>query len=229
MEEIATEKQVKRTRCVLFDLDGTLYDSPTYSQRVEEEIAKFVSEETSTNHEEAKLLIEARRKKLGTLTRSLESLGIDRTRFFEAMAVRIEPADYISTDPTAQAAIAKLKQYGFKVGLVSNSGRPLVHKILKALQLDESSSFDATVTSSEAQPKPSAEPFLLALQLLKCGRESAVYVGDRDEAELHPAKELGIRTILLDRTGKSSSRWADVVIGKLSDVPQVAKEILQTL
>jgi len=109
---------------------------------------------------------------------------------------------------------------------VSNSGRPLVDKILRALQLDPST-FDAIVTSSDVRPKPCPDPFLRALDLLNCRRQSAIYVGDRDEAELHPAKELGIRTILLDRTGKSSRRWADIVVGKLSEIPHMANEMLQ--
>jgi FMN phosphatase YigB (HAD superfamily) len=67
------------------------------------------------------------------------------------------------------------------------------------------------------------------LKLLNCGRESAIYVGDRDEAELRPARELGIRTILLDRVGKSPSRWAVAVVRKLSEIPDVAKEMLLTL
>jgi len=192
---------------------------------VEEEIAKFVSEEMSLTSENAKLLIGERRKKLGTLTRSLESLGIDRAKFFEAMANRIDPSDYIPEDPTVLATLAKLKQFGFRIGLVSNSGRPLVGKVLKAIGLD-ASNFDATVTSSEARPKPNPDPFLLALGLLGCSRESAIYIGDRDEAELHPAKELGIRTILLDRTRKSSWRWADVAVGTINDIPDIAKRML---
>ena len=225
--EITQDRGANRKRCVLFDLDGTLYDSPEYSRKVEEEIARFVSVETHTNYDDAKLLLEERRKKLGTLTRSLESLGIDRAKFFECMAARIDPSQYIPKDPTVPETIAKLRGQRFRVGLVSNSGRPLVKKVLKALQLSEST-FDATVTSSDVRPKPSVEPFLLALKLLNCKAESAIYVGDRDEAELRPAKELGIKTILLDRTGKHSTRWADVVLAELGAIPPIANQLLRT-
>jgi HAD superfamily hydrolase (TIGR01549 family) len=207
-------------------LDGTLYDSPDYSRRLEEEISKFVSEEISTSYEAARVLLKERRERLGTLTRALESLGIDQAKFFESMAARIEPSQYLSGDSELFATITRLR-HEFRIGLVSNSGRPLVDKVLRALQLDEST-FDTIVTSSDVRPKPSPQPFLLALNLLNCNRQSAIYVGDRDEAELRPAKELGIRTILLDRTGKSSRRWADAVVSKLSEIPQVAYEILHT-
>lgn len=222
---MAEQPKTSGTRCILFDLDGTLYDSPQYSQRLEAEIVRFVSENLSVDLGSARVLLNERRRELVTLTRALESLGIDRNVFFESMATRIDPADYLSEDVTVHAVIATLKEQGFKVGLVSNSGRPLVEKILKALRLD-SSAFDAIVTSSDVQPKPSPEPFLLAMRLMRCGQRTAVYVGDRDEAELHPAKEIGIRTILLDRTGYAAARWADAVVRNLSDIPQAANGML---
>ena len=218
---------VERSRCVLFDLDGTLYDSQSYSRKLDDEITKYVAETLSRDYEHAKLLLQQRRKNLGTLTRSLESLGIDRYRFFAVMADRIHPSEYLSADPKVPMALAKLRLYGFKIGLVSNSGRPLVEKILEALQLSPSD-FDVTVTSSEAEPKPSPEPFLAALKLLNCRLELAIYVGDRDEAELRPAKTLGIRTILLDPSGKSPARWADVVVGDISEIPTTAKSMFAT-
>ena len=212
--------------CVLFDLDGTLYDSPQYSERLEEEIAIFVSERISVDVEHAKAVLGERRRELGTLTKTLESLGIGREDFFKSMAARIEPHRYIPKDPSVKLMIEELKTRGFKVALVSNSGRPLVEKILKALGLDESL-FDAVITSSEARPKPSPEPFLQALKLTNCDKAGAIYVGDRDEAELHPARTLGIRTILLDRKRGTQTRWADVVINDLSQVPDAVTGILR--
>jgi len=220
-------KEIRLDRCILFDLDGTLYDSADYSRRLEEEIARFVSEKLSLDLDSTKALLKQRRKELGTLTRTLESLGIDRNLFFDSMAARIEPAEYLTEDARVHVVINTLKEEGFKVGLVSNSGRPLVEKILKALRIDPSV-FDALVTSSDVRPKPSPEPFLLALKLLNCTTATAIYIGDRDEAELHPAKELRIRTILLDRVGNTSARWADVVVTNLSEIPRVAKTIMPT-
>lgn len=211
--------------CILFDLDGTLYDSPRYSQRLEEEIAIFVSEKLSVDVGQAKAVLGERRRELGTLTKTLESLGIDREDFFASMAARIEPHEYVPKDASVKLIIESLKTRRYKVALVSNSGRPLVEKILKALGLDESL-FDAVVTSSDARPKPSPEPFLQALKLTNCDKAGAIYVGDRDEAELHPAKILGIRTILLDRKGGAQTRWADVVVKDLSQVPDAVTRML---
>jgi putative hydrolase of the HAD superfamily len=206
-------------RCILFDLDGTLYDSPEYSKRLEEEIAKVVSEELSLNENYAKLLLERKRKEIGTLTRTIESMGVDRNHFYEELSRRIEPRLYISSNPKIHLTIEKLKRIGFSIGLVSNSGRELVRKILDAIGV-EAALFDTIVTSTEAQPKPSPEPFLLAIESLGCDRDDAVYVGDREEAELRPARELGLKTILVS-VEKQQSRWADVVVASISQLPEV--------
>jgi hypothetical protein len=59
-------------------LDGTLYDSSEYSSRLEREISKIVSEELALDETDARSLLDARRKKIGTLTRTVESLGMGR-------------------------------------------------------------------------------------------------------------------------------------------------------
>jgi HAD superfamily hydrolase (TIGR01549 family) len=185
-------------RCILFDLDGTLYDSPEYSDRLEVEIVRFVSERLGLGESETKVLLDQRRKELGTLTRTIQSLGIDRNAFFAAMADRIEPSLYIPRDSTVRSVIETLKEGGFKTGLVSNSGRPLVRKILDAIGIEERL-FDVTVTSTEAEPKPSPQPFLLAVKKVGYDVDEIVYVGDREEAEISPAKSFGLKTVLLNR------------------------------
>jgi HAD superfamily hydrolase (TIGR01509 family) len=170
---------------------------------------------------ETKELLNQRRKQLGTLTRTIQSLGIDRNAFFDAMAARIEPSDHISVDPMVHSVLKTLRERGFKVGLVSN-GRPLVLKILDAIGLDRSL-FDVIITSTEAEPKPSPQPFLLAMKCIGCDASEVVYVGDREYAEIRPARRFGLRTVLLNRDGAVGSTRADVVIGSLSEVPKVVR------
>jgi len=211
------EGNVLRVRCVLFDLDGTLYDSPEYSDRLETEIVRFVSEKLALSESETKKLLDQRRKQLGTLTRTIQSLGIDRNAFFDAMAARIEPSLHIRGDPMVRSVLETLRQRGFKLGLVSNSGRPLVRKILAAIGLQEDL-FNVIVTSTEAEPKPSSQPFQLATKKLACAVEETVYVGDREEAEIRPAKHFGLKTILLNRGAATRSVYAEIVIRSLSEV-----------
>lgn len=204
--------------CVLFDLDGTLYNSTDYSDHFEEELSKLVSEELGLDEPQARLLLERKRKTIGTLTRTIESLGISRIDFYRKMASRIEPRRYLSPDATIRETLEALRAMGFQIGLVSNSGRELVAKILDAIGL-ENDLFDTIVTSTEAEPKPSPQPFVLAMQKLRCGKSETVYVGDREEAEIRPARELGLKTVLLAPTRTATSQWADAVITRISQLP----------
>lgn len=202
-----------------------MYESPGYSEQLEMEIARYVSETLGLTEDRAAATLRQRREQLGTLTRAIESLGIDREKFFQTIADRVDPGLVLSPDLRLSRIIGELRGEGFKVGLVSNSGRALVKKILPAIGL-ELQTFDVVVTSSEAEPKPSPQPFTLAMRQLGCDVTHTVYVGDRDEAELRPAKELGIRTVLIDRTGIGRNRWADFTIRDISEITKVASRIL---
>jgi HAD superfamily hydrolase (TIGR01509 family) len=200
-------------------LDGTLYASPEYGKRLEEEVVRVVSGELSLDPVHASILLNRKRKKIGTITRAVESLGIDRKCFYKKIAGRIDPCLYISPNPKVRHTIKKLKRSGFRIGLVSNSGRELVGKVLDAIGV-EPTLFDTIVTSTEAQPKPSPQPFLLAIKSLRCERDDTVYVGDREEPELRPARELGLKTILVS-VRKRHSRWADIVVTNITELPRV--------
>ena len=210
--------------CILFDLDGTLYTSAEYSDRLESEILRYVSWKLRMPEGECKQLLKDRRKRLGTLTRTLASLNIDREQFFRDIAERVEVSQYLRRDAKVRLMLGELRRKGFKLALVSNSGRPLVLKILAAIGLG-AELFDAIITSSDAEPKPSHASFKLAMVKLGCTAGDTVYVGDRIDSELRPAHELGISTILVDR-GKNdlSSRYVDLVLGDVTELPEVVRK-----
>ncbi len=210
-------------KCVLFDLDGTLYQSPEYNKQLDTEIARFVSEFLNITIDVAQVLLRDGKRKFGTLTRTLENLNIDREFFFEEMAARIDTHIYLSRDPSVENVLQQLRVRGFKIGLVSNSGRALVRKVLAAIGLSPER-FDVVVTSSDAAPKPSKEPFLVALKQVGSDFENSIYVGDRDEQELRPAKELGIKTVLIKTTAQKP-KWADKVVESLSELPDLIDEV----
>ena len=204
-------------QCILFDLDGTLYYSPDYNARVEAEITAIVAQTLKADVSKAKLRLDEERKRRGTLTGALRVLGVNRSLFFQTLAEKIEPFTYLTRDPSTILTIEILKRRGFRLGLVTNNGRKMVEKILSAIGL-EASLFDVIVTSDDSEPKPSSQPFLFALDKLKCTPDKTVYVGDRVQAELLPAKKLGMRTVLLAREGIPQSDQVDVVIARLPEV-----------
>ena len=204
-------------QCILFDLDGTLYYSPDYNARVEAEITAIVAQTLKADVSKAKLGLDEERKRRGTLTGALRVLGVNRSLFFQTLAEKIDPLTYLTRDRSTILTVEILKKRGFRLGLVTNNGRKMVEKILGAIGL-EASLFDVTVTSDDSEPKPSSQPFLFALDKLKCQPDEAVYVGDRVQAELLPARKVGIKTVLLARERVTHSDQVDVVIARLPEV-----------
>jgi putative hydrolase of the HAD superfamily len=202
---------------VLFDLDGTLYNSREYSARIEKEIVGIVAEQMRIDAPLAEHRLREERRKQGTLTGALRVLGVDRGLFFEALAEKVEPAEYLTRDPSTNLTLETLKKRGFRMALVTNNGRVMTRKILNAIGLEQSL-FDVTVTSDDCKPKPSSQPFLHALNKLNSSPEKAVYIGDRVEAELLPAQKVGIRTILLARDGGTRKDEVDLVIVRLQEI-----------
>jgi HAD superfamily hydrolase (TIGR01549 family) len=210
--------------CVLFDLDGTLYDSREYNEYFDSQMTSIVSEVIGVERDEASRILQLRRKEKGTLTGAMESLGINRQEFHRLVAERVEPNRYLSSDKATRKMISRLKGSGLKIGLVSNSGRNLVKKILEALEL-EPQLFDAIITGTDVEPKPSQKPFLMTLERIGCDKASTVYVGDREEVEIRPAHEMGIRTVLISRdTEQKHPKWADVVITNLGELEKIIIE-----
>jgi len=82
-------------------------------------------------------------------------------------------------------------------------------------------SVEERIKSTEAEPKPSPQPYQLAAEKLACATEQIVYVGDREEAETRPAKHFRLKTILLNRGGAMRSVYAEIVIRSLSEVLNV--------
>ena len=181
-------------------------------------VANFLNVEP----QEASCILALRRKEKGTLTGAMESLGIDRQHFHALVAERINPSLYLASDQTAREVISRLKDRGLKIGLVTNSGRNLVTKILDALNLG-TQYFDVIITGTDVKPKPSHEPFLLALKRIGCKIEETVYVGDREEAEIRPAHEVGLKTVLISRAtdGRHDTNVADAVIHEITELENV--------
>ena len=78
-------------RCVLFDLDGTLYESKDYSEYFDSEMASILADFLRVGKTEVSHLLKTRRKKVGSLTRTIESLGMDRSEFHQRVAERVDP------------------------------------------------------------------------------------------------------------------------------------------
>lgn len=123
--------------------------------------------------------------------------GFDLTREREARAAAGHPETYGEEDlyPDVRPALAKLRDMGVWVGIVGNqtvrSGG-----ILRSLDLP--TDFIATSDDWGVQ-KPALEFFEKLVEVAPCEADQIVYVGDRLDNDISPAKTAGMRTAFIRR------------------------------
>ena len=118
----------------------------------------------------------------------LEPLFDDLYRCFSS-------ADAWDLVPGARETFAHLKRRGLKLGVLSNWDSRLV-KMLERLAIKDV--FDVLVISHGVGfEKPHPEIFLEALRRAGTAQARALHVGDSYEADILPAKTLGMRTLWL--------------------------------
>jgi len=187
-----------KQKLIVFDIDGTLYRSDDYERELHKEIVELLAEKLGCSTEEVKAKLRALRKETPSISWCLIKLGINLKEFYEELARRANPSKYIREAKDVKALLGKLKEAGFKLAAHTNSGRALALKVLGALGINPSM-FDIMVTSDDAEPKPSPDGYLKILGLAGITAEEAVYVGDRYDVDLKPAKKLGIRTVIVGK------------------------------
>jgi putative hydrolase of the HAD superfamily len=199
-----------RVDAVVFDVDGTLYRSAEYERYLRESIYMVLGEMLGIDYREAGVRLESLKKSLKTVSLSVEAMGVDRRRFYELLAERVEPSIYIKPRLEVKNLLSKLREKNVKIGCHTNSGRRLYLKVIRAINLSVSD-FDVIVTSDDADPKPLKNGYILLSRLLGVPFNKILYVGDRWEVEVKPAKELGMITALVySRKGKPDFYLKDI-------------------
>jgi putative hydrolase of the HAD superfamily len=110
----------------------------------------------------------------------------------------------------ALSVLEAVRDRGYKIGLISNTGRSPGDALRRLLDTyGVLKFFDATVFSNEVKRrKPDRTIFDRAADLLSAENATVVHVGDNPEADFWGAKNAGMHAILLDQTPPDSSRWA---------------------
>ena len=214
--------EMGRIKLVIFDIDGTLYESREYEVELGRTIVSLVGEMLGLGVEETRRRLESEKKTSLTVSSSINKLGLDRRKFYDLLAERIEPSRFIAPDPTVVDEIRSLRAAGVKVAAHTNSGVLLAGKVLKALGL-KLEDFDVVMTSDEAEPKPAPDGYIKITERAGVSPSETVYVGDRPLVELRTAKTLGMTTILV---GQRRSSWADYSVGTIHEALKIINMLI---
>ena len=222
-----------RTRAVLFDVDFTLiYPGPTFQASGYQEFCarhggavdpsafdRAVAEAAVTLDPgeglyDPRVYIDYTRRIIEGMGGSGEAVeNVAREIFSEWAACH----HFLMYDDVPDV-LRSLRASGVKLGLISNAERCLssfeTHFHLHGL-------FDMTITSIEhGYMKPHPSIFEAALKAIGTDRHDTVMVGDSLHHDVEGARRLGMRAVLVSRSGPRADCPADVpVISSLHELP----------
>ena len=120
------------------------------------------------------------------------------------------------------STIHRLRNAGFRLGMVSDSdGTPGI-KMKRIRQQSFLKSLEAIVVAGEDTPgvKPTRRPFTLVARRLGLQPGNCVYIGDNPNTDIEGAKGVGMMMILVKRRGPKGGR-PDYLARSLSDAARL--------
>jgi HAD superfamily hydrolase (TIGR01549 family) len=191
---------------ILFDLDGVLINSfESWYQAFANMLRAYGKKELSREMFKAKCWGPDLRHNLGAL-----QLGEDAAAY--CVQEQIKLIALIELFPGAEEVVRQTRdKYKFKVGLVTNTPRENVDKILAHFQL--SNHFDVVMTGDDVKKgKPDPEMVITACERLNVKPERVILVGDT-KADYQAGKAAGCVII-----GVGSNSAGDLHIEQLSEL-----------
>lgn len=202
-------------RAVLWDLDGTLADSRNYHWRAWKEALEAEGVEVTESQFEASF----GQRNDAILSEWLgPRAGADLIRRIgdakEVLYRRLVQAEGIEPLPGAAAWVRALHDGGWRQAIASSAPKLNVEVMRRALGF--SRLIEVLVAAEDVRAgKPDPEVFLLAARRLGVFPERCVVVEDA-EAGIEAARRGGMRSV---GVGPGSVEAADVVVGRLDDLP----------
>jgi len=123
--------------------------------------------------------------------------------------------------PGSRRFLRSLRRKGFQLALVTGTSRHEVHRILPEHIFGL---FSVIITGSDVKKgKPHPEPFLKALQKLKCGSHEAVVI-ENAPFGIQSAKSAGLRCLALETSlPKRYLKKADAVFASIKELQKKVK------
>jgi len=219
-------------RGVLFDLDDTLYNSSSFATRARKEALRAMIDAglDSTEEDAQKVLNKIIEQKgsnygmhfndlvkaiMGNYDPKIVTMGI--ITYHNVKFALLRPySDTIKT-------LVDLKSMGLKLGILTDG--VTIKQWEKLIRLGIHPFFDEVVTSEEyGLGKPNVEFFNYGLKKIKLKPEEVIYVGDRVDKDILPAKSVGMHTIRILQ-GKYSETPDEVSDYKIKSISELSKLI----
>jgi HAD superfamily hydrolase (TIGR01549 family) len=223
-------EQLPRPQVIFFDLFGTIFEwSKPPRRAISEALAAHGHPVDPEDVNRARLEVERRlptrdehpaedeahywRHFDGDL---LQKLGVPTSpSLLAAIRDEFDAKVRLTLQSDAPAALQALRDYGARLGVISNSTFGMRRDLLR---LGAERYFDHIVFSQPLNArKPDPHIFLVALSKFACPPTSAWMVGDDPSTDIKGARGVGMVPVLIDRAG----RYPDTTATRISDLRQV--------
>jgi putative hydrolase of the HAD superfamily len=211
---------------ILFDMDNTLFDL------VGAQIASCHTVATSLGREDGDDLYAYFLRSVHGYEAHENILDYMKDRGISANGLytnarhiyEVEKLRHIIPYPGVIETLHRIQQQGLPMGIVTDA-----HSRDAVLRMEKSgllSYFSGMVTYDMVKvKKPSPEPFLAALEMLKADPRKTLLIGDSPRRDIEPGRNLGIRTVYArygDRfTDDRSIVQADFIIDTIDELPGI--------
>jgi putative hydrolase of the HAD superfamily len=124
--------------------------------------------------------------------------------------------------PGAKDALRSVKENGYRVGLISNTGRTPGSALRMVMDSMGIKGFFDTMTFSNEifVRKPSEGAFRVTLDRLRVLPRAAVHIGDDCDGDIHGAKRVGMHALQIVLPGARRSPEADSCLDSLESVTE---------
>lgn len=187
-------------KAIIFDLDGTLYTSDEIRKQFATAAYYTLAKAQRIPLEHAKELIEARRTELeadsgfpAPYSLTLRSFNITINTWHKENIEFLDPRCYLQKDDKLKHSLKELKEH-FCLAIMTNNNKVQAERVLEALELIEL--FDKIYTYNSFEIlKPDPVFFKKTAAGLGVEPDACLFVGDRYDVDLQPAKEIGMQIL----------------------------------
>ncbi|MBO3763140.1 MAG: HAD-IA family hydrolase [Thermoproteota archaeon] len=174
---------MSKFEAIIFDVDGTLFDSREAFYIMVYEVSKILGWKLPEKEKVIKLIGLPNHeisRKLVSMISSNVNFDYEVKRYEELVAKLWEPyylPRYVKLYPGVKETLCYLKKEGIKMAVVSNGSKSEIPKYLKSGGIYEF--FQVIITADDVnEPKPASEPILKVLRELNVSKEKCLMVGD---------------------------------------------------
>ncbi len=192
----------ERVRLLLFDIDGTLYDSPEYQDfQIRRIVSRMANHLGQTVPETDQRIAEVRRSmhpRKPALSEVGLSLGIPLSLTVEWRSHDFVPRDFLATDANLRDALSTLLNRGYEIAALTNNPASVGFATLEALGVADR--FSVLVGLDDAgAPKPDPSGFRKVLSQTGVAAKEVLSIGDRHDVDLKAVLDAGGGGLLVHR------------------------------